>query len=317
MNDKEKTINKYSNNLVVKSNELNSMYYKLDIRAQKLICIFISLIDSRDRKNINNYYVITIRELVELLEIEDSNSAKREILNTCRALNDKNLLYLGNNEYSTWISSLKFTFDGTIEFEFSKRLIPHLFNLKEKFTSYRLGNVQPMKTLKSIRIYELLKQHEHKGNLSIELEQLRGLLGIEAGSYKNFNDFKKRILETAQVEIKTFTDLQFYFTTENVPKTKKVAKILFKIIPSDIDLNKWSEKLKEINAFKRGRKKIYEAPNSNFHTPNYINVYKNFIEQIDNFPENFSFEQYLKDRDFVIITQAGKKDIVPDQKFQF
>jgi len=252
-----------------------------------------------------------------LLDIDDSNSCKREILDTCRNLSEKNLIYLGNNEWSSWLSSLKFTFNGMVEFEFSSRLIPHLFNLKEKFTSYRLGSVQPMKTLKSIRLYELLKQHEHKGTFPIELDDLKNILQIDLKKYKSFYDFRKYVLDSAQVEIKTFTDLQFVYSTENVPKSKKVAKIIFKVFPSEVDLDKWKSKIKELQNYKRKVSKEYEMPNSNFHTANYLVIYKNFIEQVDNFPESYSFEQYVKDKDFIIITQNGKKDIVPDQKFQF
>jgi plasmid replication initiation protein len=53
----------------------------------------------------------------------------------------------------------------------------------------------------------------------------------EVKSYKNFADFKKRVLDKAQEEINELTDLNIYF--EPILKGRKTVKVKFRIEQKD------------------------------------------------------------------------------------
>jgi len=306
---KSMVIKRYDRNVVVKSNELTGSYYKLNLTSQKLVCIFISLLNSKERQ-MQNFYRVSLRELVYLLDIDKSNDAQNIIVNAIRELNRNDMIYLGNKTWCSWLASFKIGMDGIVEFEFPEKLKPHLFELKHKFTAYRLGHIREMKTVKSIRLYELLKMHEKKGKWTVSIEELKKLLDIDINAYPKWHDFKKRIIDPANLEIRTFTEIQFSYRQIKQKKSKKVEALEFTILPKDFDVDSWNDSLAKLQESMRNvRKKTYEAPNPDKVTERFLAVYRGFIESSHNFPDEYTFDSYLKDNGFKIkLTPNGKKD---------
>ncbi|MGR6001768.1 replication initiation protein [Bacillus cereus] len=110
---------------------------------------------------------------------------------------------------------------------FDPLLKPFLLELNNKFTSYRLGNIIKLKSVYSIRIYELLKQYEIVKERTISLETLRYFIDA-LNIYPNYANFKQRILHSVQKEINSNTDISFEF--KEIKKGKKVYKIKFYIL---------------------------------------------------------------------------------------
>lgn len=108
-------------------------------------------------------------------------------------------------------------------------LKPFLLGLKERFTSYRLEYVIALRSIFSIRLYELLKQYENSKYRMryITIEELKDRLEIK-GNYKTYGMFKKRILIVAKEEINRKTDINFDFVeiTNNKEKEKGRKKII-------------------------------------------------------------------------------------------
>ena len=306
---KSMVVKRYDRNVVVKSNELTGSYYKLNLTSQKLVCIFISLLNSKERQT-QNFYRVSLRELVYLLDIDKSNDAQNIIVNAIRELNRNDMIYLGNKTWCSWLASFKIGMDGIVEFEFPEKLKPHLFELKHKFTAYRLGHIREMKTVKSIRVYELLKMHEKKGKWTVSIEELKKLLDINITAYPKWHDFKKRIVDPANLEIRTFTEIQFSYRQIKAKKSKKVEALEFTILPKDFDVDSWNDSLAKLQESMRNvRKKTYEAPNPDKVTERFLAVYRGFIESSHNFPDEYTFDSYLKDNGFKIkLTPNGKKD---------
>ena len=93
-----------------------------------------------------------------------------------------------------------------LEFEFSNKLKPFLLHLKEYVKISRI-DIAPMKSGFSIRIYSILKayrdkmrKHEYESNYTIELEELKSILGI-ASKYSAYDNFRRRVLNVAKKEI--------------------------------------------------------------------------------------------------------------------
>jgi plasmid replication initiation protein len=125
-----------------------------------------------------------------------------------------------------WLASAEyFIGQGYMELEFSPKLKPYLLQLKERFTTYRLHNVMQLRSVYSIRIYELLKQYALIGTRLFELDDLKFILGIEKNEYEKYGHFKSKVLKVAQKELNEKTDISFEF--EEIKSGRKVAKINF------------------------------------------------------------------------------------------
>jgi plasmid replication initiation protein len=85
-----------------------------------------------------------------------------------------------------------------------------------------------MKSKYSPRIYEILKCNEFKkqGYIEIEIEELKKLLRTE-DMYPRYNDFKRKIIEQTQKELKKLTDISFEF--EEIKTGRKVTSLKFHI----------------------------------------------------------------------------------------
>ena len=91
---------------------------------------------------------------------------------------------------------------------------------------YDVKNILKLPSTYSIRIYELLKQYERIGERKFAVKELKEILGINR-EYKLYGHFKDRVIDKAQSDLKTFTDIQFTYT--EVKKGKAVEILVFQI----------------------------------------------------------------------------------------
>ncbi|MBF0554397.1 MAG: replication initiation protein [Nitrospirae bacterium] len=212
--------------LVVKSNEINEAHYRLSLNEQKVILTMVSQIqpDDEDFKS----YVVSIPEFVNLLGVQDSDKYS-VIGKIARDLRHKDLrIYKPETDSyleTGWLSSSEYyRGKGYVELCFDPKLKPYLLGLKGKFTAYQLQNVIQLKSTYSIRIYELLKQYQKLGSREFKIIDLKGILGIQEGEYKVYNNFKQRVILPAQSELSEKTDLSFEFTEKKIGRAVTAIK---------------------------------------------------------------------------------------------
>lgn len=134
----------------------------------------------------------------------------------------------GTESLLRWFSTVRTNKkSGKVTIEFHKDMMPFLLQLTGKnefYTGYSLQYVLPMSGQYSPRLYELLKSYQ-KNNKKwfFEIDELKKLLA--AGNYKNFNDFKRFVLEPALNEINKFTDIQVAYNTHK--EGRKVTRVHF------------------------------------------------------------------------------------------
>lgn len=219
-----------TNKLVIKSNDLISANYNLNLNEQKMALYAISKL-ARNSEQFN-LIDINISEFIEILNITDRNYD--QIRNIARKLRKKEIIIdTEKSEYITgWFSSVNFNKnDGNIKIRFDDDLVPYLLKLKQRFTRYELKNILSMKSAYSIRLYELLKQYEKIGKREIKLVNFKNCLGLEQDTYSRFYDLEKRVLQVAKKEINKVTDLIIDY--EKVRTGKKITSILFTIESKD------------------------------------------------------------------------------------
>lgn len=177
-------------------------------------------------------------------------------------------------EYMTVVTTCKYA-DGIFTLEFNHNLSDYLNNLKIKFTILNIAIMMQFKSVFSFRLYEILKSEAYakknksgktiniSGNSFVQLynvSELKFMLGladindviklvdkkndidydealskVEDQSYKDWRDFKKRVLDVATKEINEKSDLNITYECLRNGKGAKITDLLFKITIKDTD----------------------------------------------------------------------------------
>lgn len=279
------------NYLVTKSNYfIMNSNYDLSLEEQKLILTLASIVQPNDEEF--KAYNLKIADFMQLLDVEDKSKYTQIPQITKNLMKKVFEIQEGKKIIQTaWLSSAIYEKgSGMVTLKFSPDLKPYMLQLKEKFTQYQLSNILSMKSKYSPRIYEILKCNEFKqqGYIEIEIEELRKLLKTEK-IYPRYNDFKRKIIEQAQRELREKTDISFDF--EEIKTGRKVTSIKFFIkankkvnAPKEIssDVIKLVELMKDHDITYREAESIYKSGNGDL--MHIAEVYEYFKEKsADNF----------------------------------
>lgn len=220
--------------VVRKSNKIVEAKYRLNLREQKFILYMVSMLDTRDADF--RYQRVKISDFEGVLNLDGKKwgSIYQVVKEITESLNDKPLTINkedGKKLIINWIASAEIEpGSGVIEFEFSDKLKPYLLQLREHFTQYELKNILQLKSSFSIRMYEILKAHEYQRKVTFKVEELKQLLGVD-DKYDVYYDFKKRVLNTAQKELKEKSDIFFKFKEKR--QERKIHSIFFEILKNN------------------------------------------------------------------------------------
>ena len=212
---------------VYKSTELvQKARYTLKPIEQKTLLYAISKIKPSD--NIDTEYTFEIKDFLNICGLTNKNYT--QLKKIIKELADKSWWMLDDkeNEYVVrWLDTVRIEKGkGTIKLRFHREMMPFLIDLsaEETFiTKYQLKYILPMSSAYSIRLYEILKSYSNRKNWFFDIDDIKRLLDCK--HYKNYNDFKKRVLIPAIEEINKYTDI--YVSHEEHRDGRKVYKISF------------------------------------------------------------------------------------------
>lgn len=198
------------------------------MQEQKIILYLISKIKPEDSDL--QEYTFDIKDFCKTCGIDYTNGKNyQDLKQTIQNLHDKSIWVKVDEKTEvlfSWISSAAIIKDdGIVKISLNERMKPYLLLLREKFTQYELIYTLGMKSQYSIRIYELLKSYENMHGKTFKIDELKKTLMCEKESYKNFNNFKVKVLDIAIREINTLTDISVEY--ETVKEGKKVIQIEF------------------------------------------------------------------------------------------
>lgn len=237
--DEQIEINKRREYLVVKSNELiQKTRFALSLPEQKTvayICSMIKPIDAIDRAKHTPFqldYEFNIRDYCKVCGIDYNNGKNYNDIKAVLLHLAERTMWLndGNEEVTVrWLSKARINKrSGRVKISIDEDLAPYLFDLKERFAQYQLYNILSMKSAFSVRLYEILKSYAFQRSKAFDIDELKEMLMVsEIKSYHDFSLFRKNVLEKAQTEINSMTDLKIGF--EAIKKGRKVIKIKFRI----------------------------------------------------------------------------------------
>lgn len=221
---------KFQNELIIQHNNLIESRYRLSLQEKRLIIFLMSKIRLND-KNLN---VITtnIRELATIIEVGSSH-LYRDMIRVTKNLVGRVLSIRDLDENSLlqipWIASSKYNYGkGTLTLKISEELVPYLLKIGGNFTAIRTSDLMKLKSIYSIRIFELLYQYKSIGQRYFDLENLKASCGISEDQHRKISDLKKYVLDMAKREINEKTDI---FISYELSKTaRKFTGITFFIL---------------------------------------------------------------------------------------
>ena len=221
--------------LIKKANELVEARYKFDIWEMRVFSKMITMIETEDADFQD--YKIYLKDFIKDYSLEGDKESYRWLRQGARKLMEKVVTIFNKTEdgktmkFETPVVAGLETFlhdeEGKfVQVSFHPRMKPYLLELKSRFLVYDVKNILKLPSTYSIRIYELLKQYERIGERKFAVKELKEILGINR-EYKLYGHFKDRVIDKAQSDLKTFTDIQFTYT--EVKKGKAVEVLVFQI----------------------------------------------------------------------------------------
>lgn len=224
-----------ANNTIFKSNSLMSSIFDLSLQEQRIVLLLISLVNPRQDKDFRSYEM-PVEMFVKVIGVEGKAYHKELDLITDKLM--KRSLRIDDPDGGwlkiNWLSACQYKKgEGIVVLEISEHLKPYLIGLKSHYTQYRLANILPLRSGYSIRLYELLKQYETVGERYLGVSEMRQMMEIKETEYKNYNDFKKKVILKAQKELLEKTDIAFDFKEKK--RVRTIIGIYFFIYPNAKD----------------------------------------------------------------------------------
>ena len=229
---------------VVKANDLiRRTRYNLTAQQQKIVLFCISKIKPED--DINTRYEININDLAHAcgLQIDDGyyyTALKKDL----EKLTTRQWCTMPDGVQMTisWIGdAMIIPLNSTVYIRFNPHMQPYLFDLKEKYTQYRLKNVLVFRGKYAIRLYELLRSYTTQHNIeecteaeiTLTVAEIRALLDVNG--YKEWRELNRRVITPAVNEINRYAeDIHVDFYPMRGERSRNIEKVNFVITTADL-----------------------------------------------------------------------------------
>lgn len=258
-----------TNQMVVvrKANEFVNASYRFgnnDVLCQQLIVISLTRLQKEGSQLKSVLYPAEIKKLMG--RTTDRNIYKR--LKNASASLSGHVITIEDSQHLTFrtfslITNAEYE-HGRLQIYYNKEMTPYIYNLQRGYTKYELGILCALDRSSSFRLYELLEKEvylfkEKKAKVitkTYNLSELKSKIGLvntdepyikkmvaegkswdeilentkkEDQMYTSWTDFRKRILDPAQQELKEKTDIAFEYEPIRGDRGGKVISILFQL----------------------------------------------------------------------------------------
>lgn len=217
--------------LIVKDNALINASYSLELTEQRII--LLAILKARENKTPHNQeLIVTAQSYITAFNVH-RNTAYKTLKTACDNLFTRQFTYQrynsnGNIEQvrSRWVQSVIYAENESyIKIKFTDEILPLVTMLEKHFTSYELQQVASLKSVHSIRLYELLIQYRTVGKIEISLDDLRLKLGINESEYPRMDNFKNRVLDVGIQQINEHSDITVKY--EQVKQGRNITGFKF------------------------------------------------------------------------------------------
>lgn len=224
-----------SKNKVTQDNALITASYAMGLDEKRLLVAAISKLDPESKAWLQGRaeVEIIVTEWADLYGIRGKDvykrlneASKRLYDRSVRIYGDsrkgKEMRWLGAREYDERSGRVVLTFPGPI--------LHYLTGMIDQFTSYDLLGVSGLKSIHSVRMYELASQFKSTGWRQMSLEEIKEALNL-GDSYPRWVDLKKRVIDRACDEITAKSDMDLSY--EMIKRGRNVIAIRLRIEEKD------------------------------------------------------------------------------------
>lgn len=215
--------------IIRKSHQIIEAGYKLSLAEQRIILLSLAKLDNRDITQ--SKVTLYVKDYAESFGLSET-SAYTELQKASKRLYDRSIILHGEDETTEfrWIESRTryHKGEGRISFEFSRRVIPYLFELDKRlgYTQYHLLSVSGFNSVYSIRLYELCKKIQGMANQVVDVDDIRRILMLE-DKYSQYRELNKFVLKVAIAEINAKSDL--FVSFEPIKRGRTIIALKFTI----------------------------------------------------------------------------------------
>lgn len=237
---------KDSKDLIFKSNVLVNGKYDITMVQARFLVFVSSLVNAYD-ENLFTYQIQT-STVLDYLGIDRANI--KWLVGTLTKL-QTSLVCLQDDEeaieYATFLGWFRLDKkNDLLEFRFDASMKPHYLQLKNNFVTLEKNKYLDFTSMYTVKFYEYIKYNyqlfeRYKNNgyreFEVDLEDFtkqfastfdhkKGVFEVPK-SYKSYSDFRKKVLEVAQKELKEKNDI--YFDFEEIKVNKAVKRLIITI----------------------------------------------------------------------------------------
>ena len=210
---------------IITSNKLIEAVYKIDVREKKVLSAMINSVQKAG--DIEEYHCSAL-DLAKTAGI-DTSSIYRDIKNIMDKLTDIKIKNINDEseefEFFRFVDNARYK-EGIINFKLSAEFKKCIFQLETEFTKYIMENVKKMKSVYSIRLYELLKQYESIGSRTFSINELMEILQTPQYRYSHLD---QNILQKAKSEINELSDIKISYAPRRKGKAYKTIDFRIEI----------------------------------------------------------------------------------------
>lgn len=221
------------------SNVLNEMMYeeKMTLSELRFFLVYLSKINPKNPDETE--ITFSLEEFADILDVELNesllNKIARKLLRYVVTIRPQELdddvvediihvqLFRKSRMYRKKVNN-KWYFTFACHDEVKE----HLFEFKERFTSLEVWNIINLHSFQDARMYMLLKQYLKIGERTIDLQELKKMLGIAPTAYSEYKIFSRDVLKKSQKSLKKYTDIEFDYHAVGRP----ARAVYFEIRPN-------------------------------------------------------------------------------------
>lgn len=194
--------------LVVKHNQLLNSTYKLSITEQRLLMTCITQIKRNEVGKINREFFITVDEYNKSFGTNEGAKTLRaaqetimtRVLHISEPIEKDGQMWKGGGSWNFFSEALYK--DEGMKVTLNDKIMPFLEGLSKNYTKYQLKEITQLKSVYSVRFYELFRETlgQYKNTRIIEIDKMRQMFELE-NKYSRTNDFKEKVIDRAIEEI--------------------------------------------------------------------------------------------------------------------
>lgn len=213
--------------IVKKSNELARAKWPITSDYEPRLVALVACRVRPDDEDLKAYYI----PISDILGQEPGSKNRHRLKAIVKALMSKPLVIKrpggGWAFYNVFVKCAYTPGDEYVEVQFHPDMLPHYLGLSNKFTKYSIIEYLSIPSGFSKRLFEVLRSWDDKKEITIPLDELRGMVGLDDKAMTRWVDFKRYVLDRGKKHISAKTGMVFDFYPQKQGRAVCAVRFVF------------------------------------------------------------------------------------------